>query len=300
MRIQFDLDSPVNCTGAGCPPVVCPAGQVLTIPKGECCGRCKVIDKCFGIPCALPLCFGNTRPIVPEGECCPKCLPDCSAVLCFKPECNKPGEVLITPPRECCPKCQQNCSAVSCLRPVCKPGEILVTPDGECCPKCQLDCSLVDCALPVCTSGERVVVPEGECCPVCVRDPTCAAASCVIPVCPAGQVAKVPEGECCPVCMCEVEGQTFSQCASACPRTCESPDIFCIALCRPGCRCPPNQVIDTMNKRCVPLEECPERKFTSIATTIGCNACSMVSMNPRFCSHEAPTIICHLCAFGLQ
>ena len=89
-------------------------------------------------------------------------------------------------------------------------------------------------------------------------DTPCAAVSCVVPVCPAGQVAKVPEGESCAVCVCEIEGQTFSQCASDCPRSCDSPPgIVCGPTCRVGCKCPPNQVIDTVNKRCVPLEECP-------------------------------------------
>ena len=89
-------------------------------------------------------------------------------------------------------------------------------------------------------------------------DTPCAAVSCVVPVCPAGQVAKVPEGESCAVCVCEIERQTFSQCASDCPRSCDSPPgIVCGPTCRVGCKCPPNQVIDTVNKRCVPLEECP-------------------------------------------
>ena len=92
----------------------------------------------------------------------------------------------------------------------------------------------------------------------------CAAVSCLLPTCAEGEISEVPEGECCPICVpdtseCKIRGQVFSNCASPCPRTCESPHPICIALCVKGCKCPTGQVVDTINKRCVRPEKCPPR-----------------------------------------
>ncbi len=57
---------------------------------------------------------------------------------------------------------------------------------------------------------------------------------------------------------CEIEGQVFSDCASPCPKTCDSdPNQICITLCVQGCTCPPGQVIDTVNNKCVTTDMCP-------------------------------------------
>ena len=50
------------------------------------------------------------------------------------------------------------------------------------------------------------------------------------------------------------------QCAPSCPATCLSPFVFCDSIvCNvPGmCACPYGQVIDEVNNRCVPRDECP-------------------------------------------
>ena len=118
-------------------------------------------------------------------------------------------------------------------------------------------CAAVSCLRPVCGAGEKLEVPEGECCPICVPD--CSAVSCLRPVCKAGEKLEVPQGECCPICVneCEILGQTFSNCASPCPRTCKNPNPICIALCVQGCMCPSGEVIGTAAGRCVPQTSCP-------------------------------------------
>ena len=153
-------------------------------------------------------------------------------------------------------------------------------PEGECCPECvpgELDCSAVSCLLPDCDKGEKLVVPEGECCSECVPQstttlpelPDCSVVLCLRPVCQEDEKLVVPEGKCCPKCQpiqeCEIEGQIPSMCASLCPRTCDgSGPIFCPAVCVVGCVCPSEKpVIDTVNKRCVSLDECPTGAYLS-------------------------------------
>ncbi|XP_065920539.1 uncharacterized protein [Dysidea avara] len=55
---------------------------------------------------------------------------------------------------------------------------------------------------------------------------------------------------------CPIKGQVFQQCRT-CPATCTKPDLICILLCKPGCGCPPGQLIDTINKKCVKPSQCP-------------------------------------------
>jgi len=61
-----------------------------------------------------------------------------------------------------------------------------------------------------------------------------------------------------PKLLCSVEGATYSECGAACPPTCLTPAILCLIQgCFPGCTCPDGQLIDEVNNRCVPLEQCP-------------------------------------------
>ena len=57
---------------------------------------------------------------------------------------------------------------------------------------------------------------------------------------------------------CSIKGQVFQQCRT-CPATCSNPNLICTADCRPGCGCPPGQLIDEQNKRCVPANRCPSK-----------------------------------------
>ena len=149
---------------------------------------------------------------------------------------------------------------MECPLPKCLEGHTLSRCKGECCPTCTLDCTAVLCPLVACERGSNSVIPEGQCCPRCIPDaPDCSAVSCLRPVCGVGEELVVPDGECCPQCqpLCTIKGQTFSFCASRCPRTCNSPPVFCPAVCVEGCVCPSGQLIDTINNRCVPEDECP-------------------------------------------
>ena len=161
-----------------------------------------------------------------------------------------------------------DCATVLCALVECKPGETSMIPKGQCCPICVPvdtgpDCAAVSCLLPVCEEDEQLVVPEGECCPQCqpIGGPDCSAVLCLLPDCEEGEEAVVPEGECCPQCqpiVCEIEGATPSDCASLCPATCDnSGPLVCPTVCVKGCVCPSGEVIDTVNKKCVPRNECP-------------------------------------------
>ena len=53
---------------------------------------------------------------MPDGECCPECVPEdpnCSTVICLKPDC-KDGEQLVVPAGECCPQCHMKCAVEDC------------------------------------------------------------------------------------------------------------------------------------------------------------------------------------------
>ena len=57
---------------------------------------------------------------------------------------------------------------------------------------------------------------------------------------------------------CPIEGQEYTQCGTACPPTCKSPDLNgCILLCVRGCQCPRGTVLDEENNRCVERNLCP-------------------------------------------
>ena len=214
--------------------------------------------RCAAVSCFLqPVCESGEILDTPEGECCPRCVPDCSLLQCDIPVCPF-GQVARTLKGDCCPSCALNCIAVLCGLPICQPGEFRGTPEGQCCPRCLPDCSAVQCPVFKCKPGQILVTPQGECCPKCMRD--CSAILCFRPECGEGEELYTPEGECCPLCRpieCEIEGQVFSECAS-CPRTCENPLVICSTVCRRGCECPSRQVLDTANRRCVPMEKCPQ------------------------------------------
>jgi hypothetical protein len=55
---------------------------------------------------------------------------------------------------------------------------------------------------------------------------------------------------------CPIEGQVIQSCP-ACPATCDEPNLECRRLCRQGCGCPPGEVIDETNNRCVLPSQCP-------------------------------------------
>ena len=121
---------------------------------------------------------------------------------------------------------------------------------------------MVLCGLPpLCVNGVPTV-PLGGCCPVC--DPATAAPESEQPTeteetktteaLPSVNTEPVTEKPC------ENEGAAPVRCAPSCPATCLSPFVVCdsIVCDVPGmCACPDGQVIDEVNNRCVPRDECP-------------------------------------------
>ena len=59
---------------------------------------------------------------------------------------------------------------------------------------------------------------------------------------------------------CSVKGQVYQECRT-CPATCSEPNKICTADCRPGCGCPPGQVIDEKKNKCVPTSSCPKKSM---------------------------------------
>ena len=57
--------------------------------------------------------------------------------------------------------------------------------------------------------------------------------------------------------VCDIPGQEFMTCGSACPPTCDDPEPgICPTVCVEGCQCPFGTVLDEDNNRCVELDEC--------------------------------------------
>ena len=138
------------------------------------------------------------------------------------------------------------------------------------------DCDLVRCARPLCEDGVPLVTPSGQCCPVC--DPTTAEPETKQPeeteqpeTLPPVNTEPATSSEPATEKPCQVKGALLVKCASGCPATCLNPSVSCfVMICDvPGlCECPAGQVVDQVNNRCVPLEECPSAAGT--AYHIGC------------------------------
>ena len=50
----------------------------------------------------------------------------------------------------------------------------------------------------------------------------------------------------------------FQRCQT-CPSTCTNFSLPCSRACRPGCGCPPGEVIDEFQNKCVPLAGCSSK-----------------------------------------
>lgn len=64
-----------------------------------------------------------------------------------------------------------------------------------------------------------------------------------------------------PSAVCEESGGEWSDCASACPATCDNfnnPPLFCIQLCVVGCVCPSGTVLNDAGQ-CVATTDCPSQ-----------------------------------------
>ena len=56
---------------------------------------------------------------------------------------------------------------------------------------------------------------------------------------------------------CDIEGQKFTSCGTACPPTCSNPDPrICTLQCVIGCQCPQGTVLDEEQNKCVTKDQC--------------------------------------------
>ena len=56
---------------------------------------------------------------------------------------------------------------------------------------------------------------------------------------------------------CEIRGQVFTECGTACPSVCgEEAAVFCTLQCVRGCQCPGGTMLDTLSKQCVTPDQC--------------------------------------------
>ena len=56
---------------------------------------------------------------------------------------------------------------------------------------------------------------------------------------------------------CEIKGQVFTECGTACPAVCgEEPAVFCTLQCVRGCQCPGGTMLDTLSQQCVTPDQC--------------------------------------------
>ncbi|CAI8038886.1 Kunitz-type serine protease inhibitor DrKIn-I [Geodia barretti] len=154
-----------------------------------------------------------------------------------------------------------DCSLVRCASPDCLPGYRPMTLDGECCPSCQ-KCppSLLPCPLILCES-------------ITYRDP-CGCPECTLATPPETETTPTPSTEetVIPERVCEISGQVYTTCGTACPPVCGEPgQLFCTLQCVVGCQCPSGTFLDSTARQCV--TECPTT--TSPPTTETPELCSL-------------------------
>eukprot|EP00054_Salpingoeca_dolichothecata_P028024 m.209432 g.209432 ORF g.209432 m.209432 type:complete len:1116 (-) comp26104_c0_seq3:129-3476(-) len=191
------------------------------------------------------------------GEPNPVCTADCKPARCQCPN----GKVWFKDSCIDAESCPAKCSSDS----ECGQGERCETCLGSDAGYCEealslgSKCAVMNrCALK-CSSGlecqdsfnQMAVDGPGVCCkPTKVTCPT----TCK-------KVKKtLDENNCMTACECDDEpecpaGQEYQTCASACPSTCDNPKPLCLAVCRPGCACPKNQVLH--EGKCIDLSKCP-------------------------------------------
>ena len=223
-------------------PEECPCGIECKMPTGEV-GVCQT----DGVTCAV-----NVRP--------PDCKPDCSRVDC-PPQYSRFGDKCYggVPEGGCCPaevECP-DCTAVKCNgAPKSQDGDICYgeVPWDGCCPE------VIPCK-PVCGENEYYNECGSPCrddCETIMQDPIDCIKKCESGCfCIDGFVIG-PDGICIPKEECCMPPMIWDECGTSCPATCDNPNAPngpCIEMCRTGCRCPDDMVLDE-NGRCIMPEEC--------------------------------------------
>ena len=134
--------------------------------------------------------------------------PDCSRVLCARPEC-QPGEYWLTRPGECCPECAKppqcndpvNCFANPCdvQQEPCQDGfECVANYCGGCNALCVVskkkDCSETACIQSLCPDGSPRQQIGDDC---CACPSKCASQPCTDDLCSDGSSRREIDGQCC-------------------------------------------------------------------------------------------------------
>jgi hypothetical protein len=150
------------------------------------------------------------------------------------------------------------CDPVSCDAPnACQYGETCVPRETRCvttpCP--QFECVANPCSLSSCPKGSECDTMTGE----------CLAVSCAHAHCPEGTTCRATSSQRCRgrycrqfECVCPNEEQTFKECGSTCPSSCDSldhPPEMCTQTCVRGCFCPRGTV--SSGDHCVSPLDCP-------------------------------------------
>ncbi|XP_046854880.1 fibropellin-1-like [Xenia sp. Carnegie-2017] len=99
---------------------------------------------------------------------------------------------------------------------------------------------------------------------------------------------------------CSNKGEIFTECGSACAKTCRdiSRGLKCSERCIPGCQCPKGSYLDDKN-HCVPMKKCPcffegnyykagESVKVGRCKTCTCNMGAMACVEDRNCSSKSP------------
>ncbi|XP_033126206.1 neurogenic locus notch homolog protein 1-like [Anneissia japonica] len=240
---------------------ICPPGYTGTLCEDI---VCKTLECKFVCP------FGN---VIDENGC-PTC--DCLPAPCD--EGDVPVNCFVSP-------CQfATCSVKPslCINNFCKGCDaVFYDVKGNIIEECPTVCPQIKCANP-CPFGTEVT---SEGCPTCSCLPN-------PDPCPDGSEPSVCKKNPCDDTICEVNPMTscvpnycggcfvdfydrnlnidaecletncrgdlvFNECASACPQTCDNPDIVCRALCRPGCACPKGKILKELySTKCVVPQSC--------------------------------------------
>merc|ERR1712136_103992 len=82
--------------------------------------------------------------------------------------------------------------------------------------------------------------------------------------------------------------QEYSFCASACTKTCTTPEIqFCVNVCRQGCQCPFDfPILDEATGVCVTLENCPAQSTAAPTTTAATSTPSVLPCDAKPCQNN--------------
>ena len=317
------------CTKQCVPGCQCPRGTVLDEEQN----RCVTKHHCSKAP--------NNSTCDIEGQkftsCGTACPPNCSNPnpICTRqcvPGCQCPrGTVLNEEQNECVRpnQCHSNMtcdiegqqfnSCGSACPPTCSNPNPICT--RQCVPGCQcprgtvLDEEQKECVRPNQCQSNMTCDIEGQqfnscgsaCPPTCGNPNPICTRQCVPGCqCPRGTVLDEEQNECvrpnqCQSNMtCDIEGQQFNSCGSACPPTCSNPNPICTRQCVPGCQCPRGTVLDEERNRCVTKHQCSKAPKNSTCDIEGQKFTSCGTACPPTCSNPDPRICTLQCVIGCQ